>query len=109
MTTTQMLKAISIVAQIRCGKAKQRLNTATLCVILALYEIDKNDLPRENMTALAHRAGISTAAITGTRDRLLAMGLVCEDEDTDRRTKFLKLTDYGFSTVGDIARAIVNI
>lgn len=67
------------------------LNLTTLEALLTLAERDS--LP---MTQLAHAIGQSSAAITGTADRLAKLGLVKRDPSVaDRRSISLVLTELG--------------
>ena len=70
-----------------------------LCVIAA---VDGST----TMTAIAHKLGITTAAITGTVDRLEAAGFITRNGSRmDRRVIYVHLTEKGTAALDDILNA----
>jgi DNA-binding MarR family transcriptional regulator len=93
-------KIIQTVCQ---GAWKLGVNTTGLLVADALFHDDRN------MTALAARAHISPAAMTGIIDRLQKEGFVTREDHTDRRSVIARLTPKGREIVQEVHASLRNL
>jgi MarR family transcriptional regulator for hemolysin len=76
-----------------------RRNGQSLLRWQALFELSVNE-PRENLTSLAMRIGVMSAALVGLLDELERDGLILRTVDeADRRSKLITLTPAGEDAV----------
>lgn len=91
-------------AQLRAVLAASRdyhLGTSTLGILAYLHEHGTGSL-----VTLARAARLSTAAVTGLADRLVALGYAARRPSTaDRRVVWLDITPSGTATLEDILAA----